>query len=127
MEYPDGTTPRNGWTLTAVTTTDANFPTAIPGADGNNISVVKYTAFEFTPTAGKVYAYVYTISTDSQKSVGIANTYTTAPSDWSTTLYFTDKDCATAGPATFTPGVYYKKTYLDNQNAYGVKIIRVKA
>ena len=123
----DGTTPRNGWTLTAVTTTDANFPTAIPGADGNNISVVKYTAFEFTPTAGKVYAYVYTISTDSQKSVGIANTYTTAPSDWSTTLYFTDKDCATAGPATFTPGVYYKKTYLDNQNAYGVKIIRVKA
>ena len=123
----DGTTPRNGWTLTAVTTTDANFPTAIPGADGNNISVVKYTAFEFTPTAGKVYAYVYTISTGSQKSVGIANTYTTAPSDWSTTLYFTDKDCETAAPTTFTPGVYYKKTYLDNQNAYGVKIIRVKA
>ena len=123
----DGTTPRNGWTLTAVTTTDANFPTAIPGADGNNISVVKYTAFEFTPTAGKVYAYVYTISTGSQKSVGIANTLTTEPADWDEGLYFTDKDCTTAAPATFAAGVYYKKTYLDKQNNYGVKLIRIKA
>lgn len=123
----DGTTPRNGWTLTAVTTTDANFPTAIPGADGNNISVVKYTAFEFTPTAGKVYAYVYTISTGSQKSVGIANTLTTQPADWGDGLYFTDKDCTTAAPATFAAGVYYKKTYLDKQNNYGVKLIRIKA
>lgn len=118
--------PMNGWTLTEVTTGTA-FPTAIPGADGNNITVTANTAFEFTPTAGKVYAYVYTISTGTQKAVGIANTYTTAPTDWSTSLYFTDKDCTTAGPSTFAPGVYYKKTYLDNQNAYGVKIIRVKA
>ena len=120
----DGTTPRNGWTLTAATTT---YPTAIPGVDGNNITVTANTAAEFTPTAGKVYAYVYTISTGTQKAVGIANTLTSAPADWSTTLYFTDKDCTTAAPATFTPGVYYKKTYLDKQNAYGVKIIRVKA
>lgn len=116
--------PMNGWTLTAATTT---YPTAIPGADGNNITVTENTAAEFTPTAGKVYAYVYTISTGTQKTVGIANTLTAAPADWSTTLYFTDKDCTTAAPATFAPGVYYKKSYLDNQNAYGVKIIRVKA
>ena len=120
----DGTTPMNGWTLTAATT---DYPTAIPGADGNDITVTENTAAEFTPTAGKVYAYVYTISTGTQKAVGIANTLTTEPSDWSTTLYFTNKDCTTAAPATFAPGVYYKKTYLDNQNAYGVKIIRVKA
>ena len=122
----DGSTPMNGWTLTEVTTGTA-FPTAIPGADGNNIKVAANTAFEFTPAAGKVYAYVYTISTGTQKAVGIANTLTTAPSDWSTTLYFTNKDCTTAAPSAFAPGVYYKKTYLDNQNAYGVKIIRVKA
>lgn len=122
----DGTTPMNGWTLTEVSAGTA-FPTAIPGADGNNITVTANTAFEFTPTAGKVYAYVYTISTGTQKVVGIANTLTTAPADWSTTLYFTDKDCTTAAPSTFVAGVYYKKTYLDNQNSYGVKIIRVKA
>lgn len=120
----DGTTPRNGWTLTAATTT---YPTVIPGADGNNINVTANTAAEFTPAAGKIYAYVYTISTGTQKAVGIANTLTTAPADWSTTLYFTDKNCTTAAPATFEAGVYYKKTYLDNGNAYGVKIIRVKA
>jgi hypothetical protein len=118
--------PMNGWTLTEVTE-DIAFPTAIPGADGNNITVAANTAFEFTPATGKVYAYVYTISTGTQKAVGIANTLTTAPSDWSTTLYFKDKDCTTAAPPTFEPGVYYKKTYLDNQNAYGVKIIRMKS
>ena len=122
----DGTTPRNGWTLTAVT--GVTYPTAIPGADGNNITVAANTAAEFTPTAGKVYAYVYTVSTGTQKTVGIANTYTTAPSDWSTTgLYFTDKDCTTAAPTTFAAGVYYKKTYLDKGNVYGVKLIRIKA
>lgn len=120
----DGTTPRNGWTLTAAT---ATYPTTIPGADGNNITVTANTAAQFTPEAGKVYAYVYTISTGTQKTVGIANTLTTAPADWDSTLYFTDKDCTTAAPATFAPGVYYKKTYLDNQNAYGVKLIRIKA
>ena len=118
--------PMNGWTLTEVTE-DIAFPTAIPGADGNNITVAANTAFEFKPDAGKVYAYVYTISTGTQKAVGIANTLTTAPSDWSETLYFKDKACTTAAPTAFEPGVYYKKTYLDNQNAYGVKIIRMKS
>ena len=122
----DGTTPRNGWTLTAVTT-GVTYPTVIPGADGNDITVAANTAAEFTPTAGKVYAYVYTVSTGTQKAVGIANTYTTAPADWSTTLYFTNKDCTTAAPSTFAAGVYYKKTYLDKGNVYGVKLIRIKA
>lgn len=115
--------PMNGWTLTEATTT---YPTAIPGADGNNITVPANTAAQFTPTAGKVYAYVYTISTGTQKFVGIAKEHTTAPADWSTTLYFKDKDCTTAAPTTFTPGIYYQKAYKDNQNAYGVKIIRTK-
>ena len=117
--------PMNGWTLTEVT--GVTFPTAIPGADGNNITVTANTAAEFTPTAGKVYAYVYTISTGTPAFVGIANTYTTEPADWSTADYYTDKACTTDAPTTFAPGVYYKKAYKDNKNAYGVKIIRVKA
>ena len=116
--------PMNGLTLSSVTPT---FPTAIPGADGNNISVAANTAAEFTPAAGKVYAYVYTISTGTPKDVGIANTLTAEPADWDPALYFTDKDCTAAAPATFVPGVYYKKTYRDNGNAYGVKLIRTKA
>ena len=115
--------PMNGWTLTETTTT---YPTAIPGADGNNITVPANTAAQFTPTAGKVYAYVYTISTGTQKAVGIAKEHTTAPADWSPDKYFTNKDCTLAAPTTFEPGIYYQKAYLDNQNAYGVKIIRTK-
>ena len=116
--------PMNGWTLTAATTT---YPTAIPGADGNDITVTAKTAAEFIPEAGKVYAYVYTISTGTPAFVGIANTYTTEPTDWSTAEYYTNKECTTAAPATFEKGVYYQKAYKDNKNAYGVKIIRVKA
>ena len=119
--------PMNGWTLAEVATTAANFPTDIPGADGNNIKVIANTAFEFTPAAGKVYAYVYTISTGTPAFVGIANTYTTAPSDWSTAEYYKNKECTTAAPATFAAGVYYQKRYKDNKNAYGVKLIRTKA
>lgn len=117
--------PMNGWTLTAVS--GVTFPTAIPGADGNNITVAVNTAAEFTPAAGKVYAYVYTISTGTPAFVGIANTYTTEPTDWTTAEYYTNKECTTAAPATFAAGVYYQKRYKDNKNAYGVKLIRTKA
>ena len=123
-----GTTPINGWTLTDKTSELITYPTAIPGADGNDITVVENTAAKFTPTAGKVYAYVYTVSTGTATTVGIANTYATAPDDWITVgTYFTDKACTTAAPTTFAPGVYYKKAYIDNKNVYGVKLIRIKA
>lgn len=117
--------PMNGWTLTEVGVT---FPTDIPGTDGNNITVAANTAAEFTPTAGKVYAYVYKVSTGTAATVGIANTYATKPADWGTAgTYFTDKACTTAASADFAPGVYYKKAYQDNKNVYGVKLIRIKA
>ena len=115
--------PMNGLKLTTVTTT---FPTAIPGADGNNITVTANTAAEFTPAAGKVYAYVYTISTGIPVTVGIANTLTSQPTGWPTG-YYTDKACTTEATGTFKAGVYYQKRYKDNKNAYGVKIIRIKA
>ena len=127
VSLDDTPVPMNGWTLTEVTTGTA-YPNAIPGADGNNITVTANTAFEFTPAAGTVYAYVYTISTGTAAFVGVANTYTTKPADWDTEgIYFTDKACTTAAPSTFAAGAYYKKAYKDNKNAYGVKIIRVKS
>ncbi len=115
--------PMNGWTLTEVT---PSFPTAIPGADGNNITVTANSAAQFTPTAGKVYAYVYTVSTGTASNVGVAVTLSAAPTGWPTN-YYTDEACTTAAPSTFAAGVYYQKRYVNNNNVYGVKLIRVKA
>ncbi len=115
--------PMNGWGLTEVTST---FPTVIPGADGNNITVTANSAAQFTPTAGKVYAYVYTVSTGTASNVGVAVTLTTSPTGWPTN-YYTDETCTTAAPNTFAAGVYYQKRYVNNNNVYGVKLIRVKS
>lgn len=124
----DGTTPMNGWTLTDVTSS-VTYPTAIPGADGNNITVAANTAAQFTPVAGTVYAYVYTVSTGTPAFVGIANTYSEQPDDWTTSgEYYTDKACTSqANTSAFTPGIYYQKRYKDNKNVYGVKLIRTKS
>ncbi len=118
--------PMNGWTLTAATT---SYPTVIPGADGNNITVAANSAAQFTPTAGKVYAYVYTVSTGTASNVGVAVTLTTAPSDWNATsnVYYSDAACTTAVNSDFAAGVYYQKRYVNNNNVYGVKLIRVKS
>ena len=122
-------TGRNGWKLAPATiyhsgADDPKFA-SIPGADGNVIPVDDNTASRFYAAAGTTYAYVYTISTGTPKDVGIPQEYNTAPGDWSNTLYFTDKNCTTAAPATFAAGIYYKKTYTDKQNAYAVKIIKI--
>jgi len=121
----------NGWTLTDKTSTLITYPTAIPGADGNNITVAANTAAQFTPTAGKVYAYVYEVSTNDDVWVGIANTYLTKPTDWRTAdvYYYTDKKCTTKANTSddFTAGVYYQKRYKDKKDVYGVKLIRIKA
>jgi len=117
--------PMNGWTLTAGPT--LSYPTVIPGADDNNLTVTANSAAQFTPAAGKVYAYVYTVSTGTASSVGVKVSLTTAPSDWSNTLYFTDEACTTAAPETFAAGTYYQKRYTNNNNVYGVKLIRTKA
>ncbi len=120
--------PMNGWTLTAADPA-ATYPTVIPGADGNNITVTANSAAQFTPTAGKVYAYVYTVSTGTASNVGVAVTLTTAPTDWNKTsnVYYSDAACTSAVNSDFVAGVYYQKRYVNNNNVYGVKLIRVKA
>ena len=102
-----GTTGRNGITLNTETST-ANI-TAIPGEDGNNISVNAGEAAEFTPTAPtppapvKYYAYVY----DTGEYTG--EYYATAPAGWPTG-YYTNAKCTSAASSTFAAGTYYKNT-----------------
>ena len=95
-----GTTGRNGITLTAATSTATI--TAIPGEDGNDISVAAGTAASFTPAAG-TYAYVY----DTGEYTG--EYYATAPAGWPTG-YYTDAKCTTSATGEFAAGTYYKNT-----------------
>ena len=119
----DATTSRNGWEITKATS-DATV-TAIPGADGNDITVVAGTAAKFTAAAG-TYAYVYKVSDGTASDYYTAVTLTAQPDDWSTTgLYFTDPNGATAAPTTYADGTYYKK-YTNLNNVYGVKVIKVQ-
>lgn len=93
-------TGRNGLTLTKAIS-DAAI-TAIPGVDGNDITVTAGQAASFAATAGN-YAYVY----DTGEWDGIAVALTTQPAGWPTG-YYSNKECTTA-PTTFTTGTYYKK------------------
>ena len=92
-------TGRNDVTLT--TASIDNTITAIPGVNGNDISVVAGTAAEFTPAAG-TYAYVYDTKTYGGQK------YTAEPAGWPTG-YYTNATCTSAASSTFTTGtVYYK-------------------
>lgn len=93
-------TGRNGLTLTKAES-DATI-TAIPGVDGNNITVTAGQAASFAATAGN-YAYVY----DTEKWDGIAVTLSEEPTGWPTG-YFTDKACNIAA-TTYADGTYYQK------------------
>ncbi len=131
---PQVITGRNSWILTDATTTasvDATI-TAIPSADGNNITVTAGTAAKFTPTASTTYAYVYDATPSpapAESSYYTAVTFTgseTKPTDWQTNYF---KDSEGNSPVTdsdFAPGTFYKK-YTNKNKVYGVKVIRVKA
>ena len=117
-------TGRNGLVLTKVTSLD-NEITAIPGADGNDITVTAGQASKFTASASTIYAYVYTVK---QKSVTDQNKYEAVKPASGTDLssYYTD---ATGTPATGTADgntTYYVK-YTVNDGVYAVKVIKVAA
>ena len=109
---------RNGLTLTDATSTASVSATitAIPGMDGNNISVTSGTAAEFTPAASTTYAYVY----DTQTWNGVAVELTAEPTGWPTG-YYTNKTCTTAA-TTYSNGTYYKKeSYIYTANVTASK------
>ena len=117
----DGQPSRNGITLTKATS-EATI-TAIPGVDGNDITVTAGTAAKFTPTAG-TYAYAYKLADGTATELHTAVTLkdATAPKDWEGN-YYTDQAC-TQKATSYAAGTYYQK--VTNTGAtYAIKVIKV--
>ena len=117
-------TGRNGWVLT--TATSATDITAIPGADGKDITVTAGTAASFAAAAG-TYAYVYTVSTGTPSEYYTNVTVTTGTNVGDGSYYTLNNGTYTVYPSgtTAETGTYYYKKYTNNNNVYGVKVIRV--
>ncbi|MBQ0056286.1 MAG: hypothetical protein KBT20_01405 [Bacteroidales bacterium] len=118
-------TGRNSLVLTEATS-DATI-TAIPGVNGNDITVTAGQAASFTGATGKTYAYVYTVSTGTASTYNTAVTLTgaSAPSDF-TTAYYKDFRCTTLCVAgDYTDGDTYYQKLTNNNNVYAVKVIKV--
>ena len=124
-------TGRNGLVLAPQTSSIDNVIEAIPGADGNDITVTAGQASKLTLTADasadiKYYAYVYTVSqavaTNDVVKIEKAP-LTTAPTGWPTG-YYTDAACTSAATGAFAAGTYYVK-YTVNDGKYAVKVIKV--
>lgn len=121
---------RNGLELTPKTSEIDNEIEAIPGADGNNISVTKGEASALTVAAGKTYAYVYTVT---QPGSGTAK-YEAVPASaievgtTDVSNYFTyDGTDYTAASGTATADAKYYAKYTVYTATYAVKVIKVKA
>ena len=98
--------------------------TAIPGEDGNDIVVTAGQAVKFAASTG-TYAYVYLVNTGSGTPVITTIYGGEAPTDWPTG-YYTDANCNTAATGAFSATTKYYKKYTNNNNVYGVKIIKVQ-
>ena len=124
-----GNPSRNGITL-ATASSDATI-TAIPGADGNNITVTAGTAASFTAAASTTYAYVYETTTGTPvttyTNTAVTLTGDDAPSDF-TTAYYSDFACTIpcAAGDYKNGGTYYQKVSNTNRT-YAVKVIKVVA
>ena len=119
----DGQPSRNGITLTKATS-DATI-TAIPGVDGNDITVTAGQAAKFTPEKDKTYAYAYKVSdgTDTELHTAVTLTGDTAPTDF-TTKYYTDQKCE--NPATdYVKGTTYYQKVTNTGATYAIKVIKV--
>ena len=113
---------RNGITLTKAES-DATI-TAIPGVDGNGITVTAGTAAKFTPAAG-TYAYAYKESdgTASELHTAVTLNDESAPKDFGTS-YYTDQECKI--PATdYKKGTTYYQKVTNTGATYAIKVIKV--
>lgn len=120
------TTGRNGVKLTKLVTEN---PSTIPTEDGKTISVDPNTVAKFTATATPTtYAYVYTNSTgkptyilsavnikEGETIIAGENEYYTNPSG--------KEEYVIAKGTTLPTGICYKK-YTNNNNVYGVKVVK---
>ena len=113
---------RNGITLTKAES-DATI-TAIPGVDGNDITVTAGTVAKFTPAAG-TYAYAYKESdgTASELHTAVTLNDESAPKDFGTS-YYTDQECKI--PATdYKKGTTYYQKVTNTGATYAIKVIKV--
>lgn len=95
---------RNGLTLTeAASALTKTGITAIPGVDGNDITVADNTAAKITAAASKTYAFIY--DTDEYNGIYLAE----EPAGWPAG-YYTDNTLSTAATAPFAAGTFYKST-----------------
>ena len=124
----DGQPSRNGITLTKATS-DATI-TAIPGVDGNDITVTAGQAAKFTPAAPAkgtttTYAYAYKVSDGTATELHTAVTLNdeSAPKDFGTS-YYTDQECKI--PATdYKKGTTYYQKVTNTGATYAIKVIKV--
>lgn len=125
VEYSGSTTTgRNGVTLTKVET-QTGF-TAIPGVDGNDITIDAGDAAKFTPASNTLYAVTYKGRNKTDISYYSAQALTEQPSDWGTSgVWYKDPAGQTPVTADFAEGTYYKK-YTDRNIDWGVKVIKVE-
>ena len=126
----DVITGRNDLVLTGASIT--NNITAVPGVNGNDITVTSGTAAKFTPATG-TYAYVYYTGTDKTDT----NIYSAVhfakdaskPGDW-TGNYWNNPDGTGSAVVTFdsspAEGVTYYRHYTNLNKVYGVKVIKVQ-
>lgn len=120
------TTGRNGVKLTKLVTEN---PSTIPTEDGKTILVEPNTVAKFTANATPTtYAYVYTKSTGKPTYILSAviikegESITAAKNEYYNNPSGEDKYVVKEG-TTLTPGIYYKK-YTNNNNVYGVKVVK---
>lgn len=123
-----GVASRNGITLTDASI--AYTATAIPGADGNNITVTEKSVGTFTPAAG-TYAFVYETTTGtpsaSELHTAVQLTADSAPSDF-TTAYYKDEACTQQCVAgDYVKNNYYYQKITNTNKTYAIKIIKVVA
>lgn len=117
-------TGRNDIVLTKVGTTIVN---EIPKEDGKTIEVGNNTTAKFTANTAATYAYVYLKEAGKPSAI-----YTAVTIGEGTTItagndeYFEDPSSNTAVPngTPLTVGTTYYKKYTNNNNIYGVKVVK---
>lgn len=120
------TTGRNGVVLTKIETEK---PSTIPTEDGKTIKVDQNSVAKFTATATPTtYAYVYTKEKGTPTYILSAviikegESITTKKDEYYTNPSGEDTYVVKEG-TTLTSGIYYKK-YTNNNNVYGVKVVK---
>lgn len=117
---------RNGISLTKETTNCLTASDKIPTEDGKGITVTANSVAKFTAdTTPTTYAYVYLKNEGTPSYI-----YTAVQGDGSTTAsedeYYEDPNgtSAVSNGVTLVSGKTYYKKYTNNNNVYGVKVVR---